>query len=369
MSRLVCALMALCAFLLACTPASDTRPARNTATPARSSSAGVSAVPTPSTLRDPVSFDPENTVTPGFLPGAVAFLDSLHGVIGGRILCEQRCAGQGGGVLALTEDGGRSWRVTKRLQAPITHLAIVPSTRTFWATASRCDYFLDSCGRRLLRSEDGGSTWAMEFSPLLNPGFASDSLGFSATGDLRDSFRHGPIALTRDGGVTWSRQPGPCNGWQNMPVAFSFPSATTGWLLCGSWDPGAGFFQYKAVYRTADAGDSWVAMTRSSPDGSLGQALPPNGGALGMWMFADGTGYVWAGGGSGYLVRTADAGASWHTVWRDDCGGCSELASISWLDPVNAYAIRWRSSFGFDLAVSDDGGTSWSSRARWPVRF
>jgi hypothetical protein len=155
-----------------------------------------------------------------------------------------------------------------------------------------------------------------------------------------------------------------------MPVAFSFPSATMGWLLCGSRDPGAGFFQYKAVYRTVDAGDSWVAMTRSSPDGSTGCCLPPNSGALGIRMFDDGSGYVWAGGGdSAYVVTTTDGGASWDVVWDGVDGGSSELSSMSWLDAVNAYAIRWRSSFGFDLVVSDDGGSSWSSRSRWPVRF
>ena len=207
----------------------------------------------------------------------------------------------------------------------------------------------------------------VENSTLLNPGFASASVGFAATGDVRDGFDHGPIAVTRDGGVSWSRRQGPCNGWQNMPVGFSFPSASTGWLLCGSTDPGAGFFQFKAVYRTLDAGETWIPMTRSSPDGSLGQALPPNGGAIGIRMFENGTGYVWAGGGdSNYLATTIDSGASWDVVRDAVDGGGSELTSTSWLDPINAYAIRWRSSFGYDLVVSDDGGKSWSALARWP---
>jgi hypothetical protein len=43
--------------------------------------------------------------------------------------------------------------------------------------------------------------------------------------------------------------------------------------------------------------------------------------------------------------------------------------SISWLDEIHAYAIRWRSSFGLDLVVTGDGARSWSSLERWPVRF
>jgi len=233
MHRLVHALLALNALLLACSPASDIRSPNDTTSP-RTYSENATSGPSAAAAPNPTSYDPKNPVTPGFHPRAVAFIDADHGIIGGKIACPSPCTGRGGGILALTDDGGRSWRITKRLVAPITHLAIVPGTPTVWATASRCDYFLDECGRRLLRSPDGGSTWVVENSTLLNPGFASASVGFAATGDVRDGFDHGPIAVTRDGGVSWSRRQGPCNGWQNMPVGFSFPSASTGWLLCGS---------------------------------------------------------------------------------------------------------------------------------------
>jgi hypothetical protein len=148
--------------------------------------------------------------------------------------------------------------------------------------------------------------------PLINPGFASSTTGFAATGDVRDGKEPGPIATTFDGGATWSQRPGPCREWQNMPVGFSFPSTSVGWLLCGSTDPGAGFFQSKAVYRTVDGGESWVPMTRSSPDASIGCCLPSNGGATGIQMFDDGSGYVWTGGGYADLMRTDDGGSTWE---------------------------------------------------------
>jgi photosystem II stability/assembly factor-like uncharacterized protein len=370
MSRWDGVLLALLAAVVSCSPlAKQTQPDHTTGTtppPAPS----VTAQPSPSPIPDPIVLDPTNPVAPGFLPHAVTFLDTDHGVIGGRIGCGQPCAGSGEGILAMTDDGGHTWRVTERLGRAITHLTHIEGTRVVWATASRCDYFLDDCARRLLRSSDGGATWTFANDALINPAFASRTVGFAATGDVPGGIAHGPIAITHDGGATWARRLGPCRGWQNMPVGFSFPSPTTGWLLCGSTDPGAGFFQFKAVYRTLDAGDTWIPMTRSSPDGSLGQALPPNGGALGIRMFDDGSGYVWAGGGdSTYLVITSDGGASWRAVWHGVDGGGSELTSISWLDPVNAYAIRWRSWVGFDLVVTSDGGASWSPGSRWPVRF
>lgn len=361
-------LLALLAALMACSPTTERAPANHTAGTSPSPEVSAPEDPSPSPLPDPAAFDRKNPVMPGFLPRAVAFLDDDHGVLGGRIQCGPPCAGGGTGILARTDDGGSTWRVTKRLSAPITHLTTIEGTRVVWATASRCDYFLDDCARRLLRSPNGGRTWAIEHASLLNPGFASASLGFAATGDVRGGSDHGPIAVTRDGGATWTRRPGPCRGWQNMPVAFSFASSSTGWLLCGSTDPGAGFFQFKAVYRTLDAGATWEPMSRSSPDGSLGRALPPNGGALGIQMFGDGTGFVWAGGGFAYLARTTDAGASWHSNWNDIDRSGSELSSMSWLDEMTGFAVRWQSSFGFDLVITQNGGRSWSSIERWPVR-
>jgi photosystem II stability/assembly factor-like uncharacterized protein len=355
---------------MACSPRVEQSPPDHPTGTTPPPATSVAAQPSPSPIPNPVVLDPTNPVAPGFLPHAVTFLDADHGVIGGRIACGQACAGSGEGTLAITDDGGRTWRVTERLGRAITHLTSIGGTRVVWATASRCDYFLDDCARRLLRSSDGGATWRFANDALINPVFASRTVGFAATGDVRDGSAHGSIAVTHDGGATWARRPGPCRGWQNMPVGFSFPSPTTGWLLCGSTDPGAGFFQFKAVYRTLDAGNTWIPMTRSSPNGSIGQALPPNGAALGIRMFEGGTGYVWAGGGdNSYLMTTIDGGATWRAVWDGIDGGGSELASVSWLDPINAYAIRWRSSFGFDLVVSNDAGKSWSALEHWPVRL
>ena len=107
-------------------------------------------------------------------------------------------------------------------------------------------------------------------------------------------------------------------------------------------------------------------MTRTSPDESLGGGLKANGGALGIHMFEDGAGY-WTGSEHAYLARTIDGGTTWVNVWRSD--GRSELVSISWLDGIHACAIRWRSYFGPDLVVTSDGGKTWSSLERWPVRF
>lgn len=336
------------------------------------SAASTSVTGTPSSqaseppLIDPASFDPSNPVVPGFVPRAVLFLDEEHGILGGRIECPKRCEGNNDGILAVTNDAGATWRLTERIDTPITHLTAVPITGTVWATASRCDYFFDDCGRRLLRSTDGGASWVNRGWWVVNPSFASPSLGFGAGAPLRDGLHPQLSAVTIDGGKTWRMQQGPCGGYQDMTVGFSFPTPELGWAACASSSPGAGFFQFKAVYRTTDGGTTWTPTASFSPGHTFGRGLWANGGALGIHMFADGTGYFWAGGGYAYLVHTSDGGHTWRTVWKDGGGGGKELTDISWLDPTHAYAVRWNSGFGWTLARTEDGGRRWASLTRWP---
>jgi photosystem II stability/assembly factor-like uncharacterized protein len=308
---------------------------------------------------DPGSFDPDNPVIPGFVPRAVVFLDEEHGVIGGKVACPKRCEGRHDGILAATHDGGTTWRLTVRTDTPITNLTSLAATATVWATASECAYFFYDCGRRLLRSVDGGVSWTDRTSWVVNPSFVTPEVGFGA-GRLQST------STTTDGGRTWHLRRGPCNGYQDMPVGFSFTSSEVGWAACASSEPGAGFFQFKAVYRTTDGGSSWTPTASFDPDHNFGRGLWANGGALGIQMFADGTGYFWAGGGFAYLVRTSDGGHTWRTVWQDPGGGAQEFSSISWLTADEAYGVRWKSSFGWTLLRTVDGGSRWESLARWP---
>lgn len=332
-------------------------------------STGPAPSPTPRSLLDPASFDPANAVVPGFVPRAVLFLDDDDGVLGGQIECPRTCEGGHEGILARTSDGGATWHLTRRTRTPITHLTVVPHTRVIWATASKCDFFLVGCGRQLLRSGNGGHTWVARPSWVVNPAFSTPDLGFGAGGSLRDGLHIQPSAISHDGGRSWSTQQGPCGGEQNMAVGFSFPAPDLGWAACASSEPGAGFFQFKAIYRTDDGGATWTPTTSFSPGRTIGSGLWANGGALGIHMFADGSGYFWAGGGFAYLVRTVDGGNTWRPVWRDHGGGGVELSDVSWLDQTEAFAVRWRSSFGWDLVRSDDGGHTWSPVSRWPMRF
>src|SRR4029077_16231136 len=114
---------------------------------------------------------------------------------------------------------------------------------------------------------------------------------------------------------------GPCRGYEDMTVAFSFPTQDLGWVACASSEPGAGFFQFKAVYQTTDGGVTWTPQFMSDLGHHLGSGLWANGGALDMQMFADGSGYFWTGGGYAYLTHTVDGGRTWQTVWKDGGGG------------------------------------------------
>ena len=96
MHRLVHALLALNALLLACSPASDIRSPNDTTSP-RTYSENATSGPSAAAAPNPTSYDPKNPVTPGFHPRAVAFIDADHGIIGGKIACPSPCTGRGGG--------------------------------------------------------------------------------------------------------------------------------------------------------------------------------------------------------------------------------------------------------------------------------
>lgn len=359
--------VAICTFVLlvGCTQAATFVPVQTTATTALPSRTPAQAVkPTEDELPPPSRFDPDNSVTPGFAPNSLAFFDRRNGVIGGRITCPRRCEGRGQGVIAITTNHGRTWKVVTRAAHPITHLTIVPGTETVWATASDCHYFLTDCGRLLLRSDDGGRTWTRTFTDLINPTFASEQVGFAPTGEVFDGHRRARIARTFDGGATWTRVRGPCRGWQNMTVALSFPTVSHGWALCAMDGAGAGFFQFKAVYETSDGGSSWTPVYASDLDGGLGCCIAANGGAVGLRMFEDGSGYTWTGGVDGtFLYRTVDGGNGWEPVWTGDIG--REIVDQWWTDGSNAFSIRWRSWRGWTLVYSRDAGRSWSTIGRW----
>jgi photosystem II stability/assembly factor-like uncharacterized protein len=291
--------------------------------------------------------DPNNPVAAGFWPLSVAFWNDRHGLLAGRIYDCQGCS-RSTGAVAITRDGGATWRVAIEGWSLIDDVGVV-SPHTAWATAGYRH-------TRLIRSTDGGRTWAPWPG---SEGLSTVALWAPAAG-LAAS--HRGAGLVRWDGVQWSWLRDPCPA---ETVGLSFPEGANGrgWLAC-SWEAGAGQ-EPKGVYATIDGGTHWHPTTLVRPDEpkmSLGSGLSSYGYVVGIAFAHNGLGWLVESRGTFY--STTDAGHSW-------------VDHLKFQEPEEAFGTSaWRmdEDLGFVLMNrpgemvlerSDDGGRRWTRLARF----
>jgi hypothetical protein len=229
------------------------------------------------------------------VPTAVAFRDALHGEIG----LSWDCFCKEGGEIAITSNGGKTWRITQHTRQRILGMAlfhdryyvelnggILPSGRRF-SFRSHCPKSWPKPG------------WSADLVDrhLTKPWSICDGLGgtgFASKAVYRGSKR---VAYT-----PWL--PPNQHGYGGIGV-YGYPAGIAG--AYGGfgiiWPGGRG-----SVYVTRDGGHRWHAS---------GRVLQSDG-ESGLWATTVGnTGFllVWSGG-HVRLVETTDAGRHWHVVHR-----------------------------------------------------
>jgi photosystem II stability/assembly factor-like uncharacterized protein len=169
---------------------------------------------------------------------AMAFWDADHGIavsdsVGGRF------------VMVMTDNGGRSWTPVSRDQLPPalanegffaasgTNVAVYGKDHVWAATGA-------AAKARVLRSTDRGRTWQVSETPIaagksagiFSIAFRDAQHGIIVGGDYaREGEATDNIAVTADGGVTWTLVPGtdksksPLSGFRSV-VAY-VPGTTT----------------------------------------------------------------------------------------------------------------------------------------------
>jgi photosystem II stability/assembly factor-like uncharacterized protein len=248
------------------------------------------------------------------VPNAVAFLDPSHGVLGTGW---QYRAGYGGGTIALTADGGRTWQVVKLTPRPVVSL-----------TVSGNAYLARYDDGETLQSRDG-RTWRP--TPLATAGINTE---FSVC-------PQGASVGTNSGDLNWSlctTEPGAGNQgkavYRNLPDRGWVRVACTNFanlkgVCAGRGHGGISSYGYPigiagapdgrfgliwesrgTLYVTRDGGRNWTALAKLvQPEIDFGS-----------WAFTLRGGVGWAlvghGGGPWRLLRTTDAGRSWGVVHR-----------------------------------------------------
>lgn len=140
---------------------------------------------------------------------------------------------------------------------------------------------------KILRTENGGSTWLQLSSPttqtLHSISFSSNTTGW-IVGDNET------LLKSTDGGLSWFIAPPP-SGSSSHLYRIQFVDTNNGWII-GVWDN----------FRTTDGGNSWTIFTPTGSGGSVNDMhfLNPSEG--------------WICGQAGYLAHTIDGGVNWTQV-------------------------------------------------------
>lgn len=220
----------------------------------------------------------------------------------------------------------------------------------------------------VLRTVDGGDSWAILETPPADSLQYRDIHGFSAEEAVILSAGTGSasrILRTEDGGRTWS-----------SAYVMAHPE---GFLDClDFWENGTGFAfgdtidEAPFVLRTTDRGRSWF---RLAPD-ALPEGKPGEGGfaASGTCALAgpDGSGWIGTGaGGWSRVLRTEDFGATWTAsevpIARGDAAGIFALVRTA------EELIAVGGDLGAEVVVdngvvaSADGGETFSTRTSAPL--
>ena len=157
----------------------------------------------------------------------VAFSDSIDGQF----------------VILVTRDGGRTWsRVPKEaLPAALRNEGAFAASGTNVAVFGHDLVWIGTGAAsrsRVLRSVDGGRTWAVADTPLASGpssgifsiAFADSRNGIVVGGDYKKDLESGHhAAITSDGGHTWS--PAALSGFRSVVAAV--PGASRSWLAVG----------------------------------------------------------------------------------------------------------------------------------------
>ncbi|HQX07100.1 MAG TPA: YCF48-related protein [Zoogloea sp.] len=189
-------------------------------------------------------------------------------------------AGTQSGAVLVSADNGRSWKREMLGGSSLIGIAACPDGRfvavdffrKVWSSdaagagwkavtidkprtplAISCDgkgrWWVAGTSATLAVSADAGATWAVtdmaEDAQLTGIQMVDDSVGY-ATGEF------GLVAVTRDGGTTWTRQPPMPEEF--YPYAALFTTPTRGWAsgIAGQ------------ILQTSDGGQTWTRQTNAS---------------------------------------------------------------------------------------------------------
>lgn len=265
-----------------------------------------------------------------------------------RFLDERRGWAYGPGVFA-TSDGGSSW---KRVLLRGSVSDVEPGADSVWALVTRCpahracvlslfSIHADRSARRVLTFPALHPPGSLDYveAELVRHGEELAWVGFKPP----EWYENGHVVLrTTDGGRTWAWIPSPCSpnrrtGESGQSMDLSISPEGVLWGFCGD-EPSAGQ-EHKYVRRSFDYGDHWTKPLEIASGGYLGRST------------AVSPGLAWMNGSRCFLIRFANGGRRWRWI-APDCG--YDANGSAFLDATHGWIGMQR-----DLFFTNDGGRTW----------
>ncbi len=191
---------------------------------------------------------------------AIAFWDRDHGIVVGDQL-------NGRAEVRTTDDGGAHWE-RRDPPAGLPNEGAFAASNTCLTLHGKNDAWFGTGGpgaARVFHSNDRGRTWTVAATPIRNDGaaagifslaFADAQNGVAVGGDYgKDKEDRQNIAVTRDGGKTWTAPP---NGPKGFRSAVAYLPAAKLWIATGS--SGSDVSTDGVTWKTFDAA-SYNAMS------------------------------------------------------------------------------------------------------------
>lgn len=292
----------------------------------------------------------------------VDFVDAQHGWMAiNEAFTSGTDASYGRVDIWRTTDGGRTWAKTQLPRARFAVFGeIMPAVQFDFLDATHGFAFQsgnEAKGKNdsdLFWTADGGATWSLD-RPTGDGSQGNEGvIRFSTPTDgvIVDAMRDNGIVVTHDGGRTWNDAalalpPGSGNAqlFFGQPVYFDGRSGLV------TVDFQVDTSNVSRVYRTQDAGSSWVSIA----------SLPAG---VGTIAFLDQA--RWIGLAGSEVVRTADGGQTWSSSAAAGLPGGTD--SLSMPDPQHGWALVGMNvclTFKSDcssrtgLYATTDGGATW----------
>ena len=278
----------------------------------------------------------------------VYFMDNQNGLVVGD-----------GGLMLVTSDGGKTWEKMEVDMRPpgagqrqggppgggggpppgFGRGGPVPLYNIYFVNEN-VGYITGGRGT-ILKTEDGGKTWARKMARSDTPGRGGRRGGIRAnlmgiqmisetTGFIAGS--ENTILKTTDGGETWvgSSERARVGETRNNLENIWFVSPTTGWVI-GS---------FGTLLHTADGGENWEKRDPGF-DNNL----------FGIYFIDENTG--WICGQESLILHTTDGGATWN---QQKTESIDDLHDIIFVDAMVGWAVG-----GYNTILhTTDGGKTWA---------